>query len=239
MKINELQNDILYIEEAIPMWREFIEAIENNDNNDKIRPVIPPWQEWFDGNPNPEDFSQWIADPSKMRGYRKAINYDVTLNQYGNIWPRITHKDLDESHQMASPIIDMIDKPLKEVIDLFYSKHDFPKLEYITKNYEIRKYKKEAYMGGHLDINPHLDSMDWSILVYLNDDYTGGEINFTQLGFKIKPSAGSVVIFPCRTEHAGCQIYSGEKYYLPFFVHTPYKMITAFGEPYIGSLDKI
>ena len=43
---------------------------------------------------------------------------------------------------------------------------------------------------------------DISILYYLNDDYTGGELEFTQLGLTIKPKRGMMIAFPSYHEFA-------------------------------------
>lgn len=39
-------------------------------------------------------------------------------------------------------------------------------------------------------------SRDISSTIYINDSYSGGEIGFPNQGVKIKPSAGSLIIFP-------------------------------------------
>ena len=55
--------------------------------------------------------------------------------------------------------------------------------------------------------------------MYLNDDYTGGELNFKDQGIKIKPSAGSIAVFPSRSPyfHESLPVLSGEKYMTPGF----------------------
>lgn len=53
-----------------------------------------------------------------------------------------------------------------------------------------------------------------SSVMYLNDDYEGGELEFTKLGFKIKPEAGDIVVFPSTYifTHASLPVISGTKY---------------------------
>ena len=43
---------------------------------------------------------------------------------------------------------------------------------------------------------------DISILFYLSDDYTGGELEFTNLGLTIKPKKGMMIAFPSYHEFA-------------------------------------
>ena len=57
---------------------------------------------------------------------------------------------------------------------------------------------------------------DFSILIYLNDDYTGGELHFPWLRFTYKPKAGDLVIFPSNHifSHESLSIQTGTKYAL-------------------------
>jgi hypothetical protein len=55
---------------------------------------------------------------------------------------------------------------------------------------------------------------DYSSLVYLNDDYEGGEIVFPEYDLTISPKAGEVVTFPTNSMylHAVNQVKSGTRY---------------------------
>ena len=63
---------------------------------------------------------------------------------------------------------------------------------------------------------------DIGSVVYLNDDYTGGELEFPNQNVKIKPEAGSIIVFPSSVPylHQSNEILSGEKYMCPgFWLH--------------------
>lgn len=82
----------------------------------------------------------------------------------------------------------------------------------------------------------HNDSEDWgpgnklirivnrdiSVLFYLNDDYEGGELEFTQLGLSIKPKKGMMIAFPSYFEfsHRVHPIKSGTRYSLATWIET-------------------
>ena len=76
---------------------------------------------------------------------------------------------------------------------------------------------------------PHADSENWgaverrwkrvinrdlSVLIYLNDDFEGGEISFSNFGYKVKPRAGLLIAFPSdhRYLHEAHLVKSGVRY---------------------------
>jgi predicted 2-oxoglutarate/Fe(II)-dependent dioxygenase YbiX len=67
---------------------------------------------------------------------------------------------------------------------------------------------------------------DISILFYLNDNYTGGELEFTQLGLTIKPKTGMMIAFPSYKEfaHKVHPVTSGFRYSLVSWLETEQKV---------------
>lgn len=68
-----------------------------------------------------------------------------------------------------------------------------------------------------------------TFLVYLNDDYEGGETRFTQLGFSNKGRTGDGIYFvnalpdmqpDLRTMHSGCPVTRGEKWLVTQFIRS-------------------
>lgn len=57
---------------------------------------------------------------------------------------------------------------------------------------------------------------DVSILAYLNEDFRGGEIDFPQLGVRVKPKKGMAVAFPSnyRYRHAALPVTAGHRFAL-------------------------
>lgn len=68
---------------------------------------------------------------------------------------------------------------------------------------------------------PHFDGAfarsrdEYSLLtfmVYLNDDFEGGETDFPELGETVVPRAGDALLFQHRVLHEGCAVTRGRKY---------------------------
>lgn len=98
---------------------------------------------------------------------------------------------------------------------LFHSKVDIVKqkcVELIENNYNVKCLDSEIHFLHYKDnaeYKPHIDGQyiegsiakrgtdrDITCVVYLNDDYTGGEVNFNFFNLQIKPNAGDVLIYP-------------------------------------------
>jgi len=58
-----------------------------------------------------------------------------------------------------------------------------------------------------------------SAVVYLNDDFDGGELVFPKIGYSHKPVAGGCVIFPSHIgySHYVDSVFTGERIVLPFW----------------------
>lgn len=66
----------------------------------------------------------------------------------------------------------------------------------------------EAYERNHYHI---------SSLIYLNDDYEGGDLYFPKQGLTLKPKTGDFIAFPGNKNypHGVSEIFSGERYTAP------------------------
>lgn len=83
----------------------------------------------------------------------------------------------------------------------------------------ISKYFVGSQMGKHTDTHDDDQGKTISVVLYLNQDYTGGEIEFEDQKIIVKPTAGSIVVFPSRKPyfHASKPVLSGQKYIVPGF----------------------
>ena len=98
---------------------------------------------------------------------------------------------------------------------------------------QIQKYKENYFYKPHFDTNTSLDRINskdldlqrrFSIILYLNDDFEGGETYFPHLDITIHPKACMVVVFEnCIREtnfpnplalHEGKKITRGTKFIL-------------------------
>jgi predicted 2-oxoglutarate/Fe(II)-dependent dioxygenase YbiX len=94
-----------------------------------------------------------------------------------------------------------------------------------TDTLQLVRWSEGMHMMPHADRanpdgSPHRFAYrDFASIVYLNDDYDGGEIYFTALGQVMKPRAGMLVAFTggWRHEHAVLKVREGTRFTMPAF----------------------
>lgn len=191
-KITKLEENIYYYENVIHETDLLIESINNLDFKKDSYSLISEWKNWYASN------------KEYQYGQKKTISYDTPSN---NI-------------QINKECYKIIYKIKNAIDDTTYNyalnTNNLDRLN-ISDDFVINKYFTNTYMGSHVDSEN--DNMLFSIVVYLNDNYKGGEIKFPQHNIKIKPAAGSVIIFPSKNPyyHEPLPVTQGEKYMCPGF----------------------
>lgn len=238
MKTTTLAENIFYIEDVFTESGRFIQEIEQHNSNPETYSVIPQWQDWY-ASKTIDDSGQVLQSVTK--GKQKLFDWDITANNNNSIWPRQEINFDDTAHQLVKPTIDLIDKPYVKALDIWSEMTGNKKLDYISKNYLLRKYHEGGETITHMDknIKRPLNTNDWTALFYLNDDYEGGELFFSEEKIVLKPSAGSIVIWPWTVLHGGKKVLSGEKYHIFMCIHSEFNHSTALTEPYYDMNAKI
>ena len=83
------------------------------------------------------------------------------------------------------------------------------------EGYNLLKYRGGEEYKAHYDGGTAM-ARAVSALVYLNNDYKGGELEFTHFGVKIKPQPGMLILFPSNFAytHVAHPVIEGTKYAL-------------------------
>jgi hypothetical protein len=94
----------------------------------------------------------------------------------------------------------------------------------------IQRYKPNTNMGIHKD--DELDStVQYGVVIYLNDNYEGGEIYYPELNITIKPKARSIIIHPAGLAHGVTTIKGNNtRYILSSFVRGEEKVEVYYGK---------
>ena len=116
-----------------------------------------------------------------------------------------------DDEEIASDLFTRLEKHLPIQIDRF-------SLVRLNERLRFYRYKIGQRFAPHMDhwYQPtDIEISLFTILVYFNSNFTGGETRFMeQLEATISPKPGLVAIFQHKIRHEGCQVLRGTKYAL-------------------------
>ena len=186
----DLKNDnVIYFKNCISLPNKYIEFLEELNENKNSHEYIEKWKTWTASN-----------DSSNIYGEKK------TISNFKNF-------KLSDDQNLNKRMLYLINS-VKETIFILSNRISNNVL--IKDSFSINKYYSDKNMGPHVDSYNEENFCNYTFLIYLNDDYEGGEIEFTELGIKIKPEAGSALIFPTTKPyfHQAHENKNGFKYFV-------------------------
>jgi len=119
---------------------------------------------------------------------------------------------------------------VKELVVRYQS----PAHDLFTTDYGVFVSRKGYEMQPHIDtVNDYglFDYLEYAAVLYLNDDYEGGEIYFPNLEYSYAPKRGDLVIFPANDEkylHGVNKVLSGNRYTLAYWYSKEGNWVTYF-----------
>lgn len=140
---------------------------------------------------------------------RNNVRNNNSINLTDN---RINHKNIktadDEAHSI---FFKCHEKYLNDNIILYYMVHNHNLLT-VGSRYTYRYYDKSDYYDWHIDSDDVHENLI-SYLLYLNDDFDGGNLLFLNEKISIIPKKGSMICFPCGLQmiHKSSPIKQGIK----------------------------
>jgi len=142
-----------------------------------------------------------------------ARAYDKEFKEFGN-----TEKEFTYHVNFQSAIIkQLLDSAGEAVYDFVCKNYKGPFEPFNPDKTHIARFGEGYGMHEHFDsTKPN----DIATLIYLNDDYKGGEIYFPYLDINIKPKAGDLVCFPDTPDfvHGVKPIEAGIRYTSPRWI---------------------
>jgi archaellin len=219
----ELYDKVYYYRNVIEDPKKIVDLIESTQD-DKFSSFITKWEEW-----SACSGQMYIYGEHKRI---KCLNMDEVIKD-------CPEEILDEAKYLFSEIFDGMRKVCE---DYAQKVNDDSKIILMTDT-AIKKYMTGTFMGSHFDQQEGDRRLRYSLVMYLNDDYEGGELSFNvkdgvltstddaanedfnnpmnegKVMFHVKPEAGSVIIFPSTDpySHTAHLIKSGSKYMVPSF----------------------
>jgi len=182
---------------------------------------LPPYGLFMFENYLDADTVSNLRDFADQREGRPLMVIDDDKSTPGNIVRKLDERrvtenvDLGDRQQEVNEIVknayvDLADKCVGKSLDWF----EEPSLmRYNAGGFYIRHADSEN-MDPDTHIWRKVIDRDLSMLIYLNDDYEGGELSFYNLNYQVRPRAGAAVMFPSghRYLHQAETVTSGVRY---------------------------
>lgn len=143
-----------------------------------------------------------VNDKEDVDYVRNCVDLKYKKEDLGKYIPK--NEVLERCHDIVE---EGLDKCLRHYESLWHLKMDY------KEAFNFVKYLPGKYFKIHGDHGPYY-TCTISAVVYLNDNYEGGEIDFVRHGLVVKPEAGDIILFPSNFvyEHASLEVTSGTKY---------------------------
>ncbi len=170
----------------------------------------------------PEEYISFCTNEAALLGIPKdpwVAGGDDSQKVYGELWV------LERSHESerVKYLLTEYDKALLASCEEFmrYLGVDQESIDETIENLKnnrmpamtVKRYFENEALGPHPDIDPSNteDVLHITVSMYYNDNYEGGELGVVG-GSSVKPTPGSVVVFPSKYLHESTRTTSGIKY---------------------------
>lgn len=170
--------------------------------------------------PNPENTIRMIEEscdhPERTISWQHAPTLDLGTNQNArtNLLLGVTHFAKEANNPGLQNIHNQFNMLLLAASIPYADRYGIREPLW-HEPYGVLKYRSGEEYRDHYDGGTDIGRAV-SALVYLNQDFEGGELEFLNFGVKIKPRAGMLVLFPSNYayRHRSHPIISGTKYAL-------------------------
>lgn len=178
---------------------------------------------WESGNATVNDILEMTKDASSsVRFFPSQTNSDPIDTHEQSI--RTSHGLSISRHAIFNKAMQSINDKCNNLISLALENYKgMFNIDQEIKNaepYTLLRYSSGEQYGFHYDGGTG-SKRSISVLIYLNDNYEGGEIEFPNFKLKIKPKAGTLILFPSNYAygHIAHPVTSGTKYVIVTWLH--------------------
>jgi len=152
---------------------------------------------------NPESGFSWTRAETIGNGtnQNQRTNYDLGITLFAQ----------ETGNQLLQNIHNQMYVTLLAATIPYAEKHGISQMYH--ENYNMLRYRSSQEYKSHFD-GETVTGRSISAIVYLNNEYSGGEIEFVNFGVKIKPEPGMLLLFPSNYayRHIAHPVTDGTKY---------------------------
>ena len=185
--------------------------------------------------------------PLPWKEWTSSSNYKTTYGNKKTFHPEDLESLNNDDKKNAQLIYNIVQKIIADIFELIIKDKELDHHHTYSKEVAFSKYIEKSSMGLHCDDYDGITNLKYSIVLYWNNDYDGGEISFlitdkdlrlkenselrvppdvdietvkNKLDLIIKPEQASALVFPSNLpfHHQVHMIKSGERYISTAFI---------------------
>ena len=173
-----------------------------------------------------------IGECNLLTSFLDSFPYEKLEEHYILFWGKrllnqnevISQKGLENSFDLIKTFLpelqERVLKTIKNIEDSDWDVRSFNLIKMFKGSDTTKSGSGDGLeMYYHLDDQEHMQKeIFWGVVIYPNDNYTGGEIDYPHEGFSYKPKAGDMVIHSGKTIHGVKGMLDGNRYCLTSFI---------------------
>ena len=162
--------------------------------------------------------SKTLLDKLKL----EAVWEQAAVGRYEN--DKISHSEIDLEFRdiEVSNVYDTAQQILNDHLSKFKTFLDekFEITNYYFGEFMFSKYKLNSHIKPHSDTGIYSTNRLMTCVLYLNEEFEGGELYFPDFGYEYKPKQGDIISFWSEYSHGVKKLTNGERYCVVFFARS-------------------
>lgn len=158
---------------------------------------------------------------NELEGWNAALIREAQESGDYNI---VARSDVRSASTLNSPEVERLYDQFEQKLDSLVNPliRQLWKLE--LRNHSgthLLKYEAAGHYVPHRDTGLGFEGRYFSVVCYLNDDFTGGRTLFPTLKYAVTPEAGQAILFPSNYLHGSEPVVSGKKLVFVSWIEGP------------------
>jgi Rps23 Pro-64 3,4-dihydroxylase Tpa1-like proline 4-hydroxylase len=184
-----------------------------------------------DRNEFPAIVSLRVYEPSECKkivdDIRRFDGWDAALVRQGQKvenYDDVARSDVRSASTLNSVDVERLSDEFERKLDLLVKPHIAKLWKLDLRSHSgthLLKYEVADHYVPHRDTGLGYEGRYFSVVCYLNDDFTGGRTLFPTLNYAVMPEAGQAIIFPSNYLHGSEPVVSGQKFVFVSWIEGP------------------
>lgn len=169
----------------------------------------------------PAECSTIVQGIQMLDGWDPAL---IRQAQEGGGYNILARPDVRSASTLNSPDVEMLHADFEMKLDLLVKPliRQLWKLDLKTHSgTHVLKYGAADHYRPHSDTGLGFENRYFSVVCYLNDNFTGGRTLFPGLNYAVKPEVGRAIVFPSNYLHGSEPVISGQKFVIVSWIEGP------------------